>query len=132
MSPKARQAKSKARSARYESMLCPGPREKEKEIEIFIPPGPRLGDRVVVAENLSKTYGEKVLFENLNFSLPPVRDRRDHRAKRRGENHALPNHHRAGQAGRRQDQARRLREARLCRAVARRPQGRSDRVAIHL
>ncbi len=70
-SPKARQAKGKARLARYESMLAQDLREKEKEIEIFIPPGPRLGDRVVVADKLSKSYGEKVLFTNLNFSLPP-------------------------------------------------------------
>jgi ATP-binding cassette ChvD family protein len=70
-SPRARQAKSKARLARYESMLAQDQREKEKEIEIFIPPGPRLGDRVVVADNVSKSFGDKLLFSNVSFSLPP-------------------------------------------------------------
>jgi len=70
-SPRARQAKSKARLARYESMLAQDQREKEKEIEIFIPPGPRLGDQVVVADNISKSFGDKLLFSNVSFSLPP-------------------------------------------------------------
>ena len=70
-SPRARQAKSKARLARYEAMLAQDQREKEKEIEIFIPPGPRLGDRVVVADNISKSFGDKLLFSNVSFSLPP-------------------------------------------------------------
>jgi energy-dependent translational throttle protein EttA len=70
-SPKARQAKGKARLARYESMLAQDLREKEKEIEIFIPPGPRLGEKVVVAEELGKSYGDNLLFANVNFSLPP-------------------------------------------------------------
>ena len=70
-SPRARQAKSKARLARYESMLAQDQREKEKEIEIFIPPGPRLGDLVVVADNISKSFGDKLLFSNVSFSLPP-------------------------------------------------------------
>jgi len=70
-SPKARQAKGKARLARYEAMLAQDAREKEKEIEVFIPPGPRLGDRVVVANDLAKSYGDNLLFANVNFSLPP-------------------------------------------------------------
>ena len=70
-SPRARQAKSKARLARYESMLAQDQREKEKEIEIFIPPGSRLGDQVVVADNISKSFGDKLLFSNVSFSLPP-------------------------------------------------------------
>jgi len=70
-SPRARQAKSKARLARYEAMLAQDQREKEKEIEIFIPPGPRLGDQVVVADNISKSFGDKLLFSNVSFSLPP-------------------------------------------------------------
>ena len=70
-SPRARQAKSKARLARYESMLAQDQREKEKEIEIFIPPGPRLGDQVVVADNIGKSFGDKLLFSNVSFSLPP-------------------------------------------------------------
>jgi sulfate-transporting ATPase len=70
-SPKARQAKGKARLARYEAMLAQDAKEKEKEIEVFIPPGPRLGQRVVVAEDLAKSYGDNLLFANVNFSLPP-------------------------------------------------------------
>jgi len=70
-SPKARQAKSKARLQRYETMLAQDQREKEKEIEMFVPPGPRLGDRVVVADKVSKAFGENLLFTNVSFSLPP-------------------------------------------------------------
>ncbi len=70
-SPTARVAKSKARLAAYDRMVAQDQREKEKEIEIFIPPGPRLGRTVIEAVNLSKAFGETVLFENLNFSLPP-------------------------------------------------------------
>ncbi len=70
-SPSARQAKSKARLQAYDKMVSQDAREKEKEIEIFIPPGPRLGRQVIDAVKLSKSYGDKVLFENLNFALPP-------------------------------------------------------------
>jgi sulfate-transporting ATPase len=70
-SPTARMAKSKARLKAYEQMVAQDAKEKEKEIEIFIPPGPRLGRQVIDAVNLSKAYGDRVLFENLNFSLPP-------------------------------------------------------------
>jgi len=70
-SPKARQAKSKARIQAYETMLAEGTKDRTEELEIQIPPGPRLGDTVVVAENLSKSYGDRVIFENVNFRLPP-------------------------------------------------------------
>ena len=70
-SPSARQAKSKARLQAYDRMVSQDAREKEKEIEIFIPPGPRLGRNVIDGVKLSKSYGDKVLFENLDFSLPP-------------------------------------------------------------
>jgi len=70
-SPRARQAKSKARIAAYETMLNQDVQEKEKELEIFIPPGPRLGQQVIEAVNLSKSYGDRVLFQNLSFVLPP-------------------------------------------------------------
>jgi len=70
-SPRARQAKSKARIAAYETMLNQDVQEKEKDLEIFIPPGPRLGQQVIEAVNLSKSYGDRVLFQNLSFVLPP-------------------------------------------------------------
>ncbi len=71
MSPKARQAKSKARLGAYEKLLNEDVKQKEDKLELFIPNGPRLGDKVILAENVSKGYGERLLFENLNFSLPP-------------------------------------------------------------
>ncbi len=71
MSPKARQAKSKARLGAYEKLLNEDVRQKEDKLELFIPNGPRLGDKVILAENVSKGYGERLLFENLNFTLPP-------------------------------------------------------------
>src|SRR5215208_6403815 len=70
-SPRARQAKSKARVQRYEQMLAENQREKEQQIEIYIPPGPRLGDLVIEAKGVAKSYGDRLLFENVNFSLPP-------------------------------------------------------------
>ena len=70
-SPRARHAKSKARIAAYEAMLVEDVKKKEQEIEIYIPPGPRLGDRVIDAKKLSKGYGDKLLISNLDFSLPP-------------------------------------------------------------
>ncbi len=71
MSPKARQAKSKARITAYENLLEQGAEKLGKELEIFIPPGPRLGNLVIEAKNVTKAYGDNVLVENLNFSLPP-------------------------------------------------------------
>ena len=71
MSPKARQAKSKARLGAYEKLLNEDVKQKEDKLELFIPNGPRLGDKVILAENVSKGYGERLLFENLNFALPP-------------------------------------------------------------
>jgi energy-dependent translational throttle protein EttA len=68
---KARQAKGQARINAYESMLKENVAEKEREFEIIIPAGPRLGSLVVEAQKLTKAYGEKVLFEDVNFSLPP-------------------------------------------------------------
>jgi len=71
MSPKARQAKSKARLGAYEKLLNEDVRQKEEKLEIFIPNGPRLGSRVIEAHQVSKAFGERLLFENLEFSLPP-------------------------------------------------------------
>ena len=71
MSPKARHAKSKARLSAYENLLSQDVKQKEEKLEIFIPNGPRLGDRVITALDVSKAFGDKILFEDLNFTLPP-------------------------------------------------------------
>ncbi|QDT75060.1 energy-dependent translational throttle protein EttA [Lacipirellula limnantheis] len=70
MAPKARQAKSKARVNAYEKMVAEQIEQKVEELEIQIPPGKRLGDRVIDAVNLGKSYGDRVIFENVNFKLP--------------------------------------------------------------
>lgn len=70
MSPKARQAKGKARLANYEKMLAEEVKSKEEKLEIFIPPGPRLGANVIEAIDVSKSFGDKVLYEHMNFNLP--------------------------------------------------------------
>jgi energy-dependent translational throttle protein EttA len=72
MSPKARQAKGKARLSAYEKLLNEDSREKEERLELYIPNGPRLGSSVIGATGVSKSFGDKLLFENLNFSLPPA------------------------------------------------------------
>ena len=71
MSPKARHSKSKARISAYENLLSQESEKLAKDLQIFIPPGPRLGDVVVEAEGVSKSFGEELLYENLSFSLPP-------------------------------------------------------------
>ena len=72
MAPKARHAKSKARLSAYEKMMNEDGRQKEERLEIFIPNGPRLGDKVIEAAGVAKGYGDRVLFEDLNFKLPPA------------------------------------------------------------
>jgi ATP-binding cassette ChvD family protein len=72
MSPKARQAKGKARLNAYEKMMSEDVKEKEERLELFIPNGPRLGNQVIEAHGVSKAYGDKLLFEGLDFSLPPA------------------------------------------------------------
>jgi ATP-binding cassette ChvD family protein len=71
MGAKGRQAKSKARLGAYEKLLNQDAKEKESKLEIYIPDGPRLGDKVIIAEGVSKSFGDRLLFENLNFELPP-------------------------------------------------------------
>lgn len=71
MAPKARQAKGKARLSSYDRLLNEDQKQKEERLEIFIPNGPRLGQKVIEASGLKKTYGNKTLFENLDFTLPP-------------------------------------------------------------
>lgn len=70
-SPKARQAKSKARITNYEKMLTDSKEKRNETNDLFIPPGPRLGDVVIDANNISKAFGDKLLYENLSFKLPP-------------------------------------------------------------
>ncbi len=71
MSPKGRHAKSKARINSYEALLSQDTEKRSKELEIYIPPGPRLGDEVISADNVTKAYGDNLLIEELTFSLPP-------------------------------------------------------------
>ena len=71
MAPKARHAKSKARLSSYDKLMKEDVKEKEGKLEIFIPNGPRLGEKVIVARDVAKGYDDKLLFENLNFVLPP-------------------------------------------------------------
>jgi len=71
MSPKARQAKSKARLGAYEKLLNEDVRQKEDKLELFIPNGPRLGDKVIESHGVSKSFGNRLLFENLEFVMPP-------------------------------------------------------------
>jgi ATP-binding cassette ChvD family protein len=70
MSPRARQAKAKSRISAYENLLKEPTPEKMQEMQIYIPPGPRLGEVVIEAKDVTKAYGDKLLFENLNFSIP--------------------------------------------------------------
>ena len=72
MSPRARQAKGKARLNAYERLLSEDTAQKIEQVEIYIPPGPRLGDVVVEADNLIKGYGERALIGGLSFTLPPA------------------------------------------------------------
>ena len=71
MSPKGRHAKSQARITAYDKLLSQEVERSEKELALFIPPGPRLGNRVIEAEDVSKAYGDRLLIENMNFRLPP-------------------------------------------------------------
>jgi ATP-binding cassette ChvD family protein len=70
MTPKGRHAKAKARINSYNSLISEGAKEKENQLELFIPPGPRLGEKVIEAKGIAKAFGEKLLYENLDFMLP--------------------------------------------------------------
>ncbi len=72
MSPKGRRTKSKSRLSNYEKLLTNESKQKEDKIELYIPPGPRLGSNVIDAENVTKSFGDKLLYENLEFKLPPA------------------------------------------------------------
>ncbi len=71
MSPKGKRSKSKARLSSYDQLLKQDSQDQERDLEIFIPPGPRLGDKVVVAQGISKAFGEKLLVEDMDFIIPP-------------------------------------------------------------
>jgi len=71
LAPKARQAKGKARLNNYDKLMNEDQKEREEKLELFIPNGPRLGNKVIEVQGVSKAYGDKLLFENLTFSLPP-------------------------------------------------------------
>ena len=107
MSPKGRHAKSKARINAYESLLRQDMEKQAKELEIYIPPGPRLGKLVIEADNVTKAYGDRLLVEGMSFSLPPGGIIGDHRPQRRRKDHAVPDDHRPGTARFRHDQDRR-------------------------
>ena len=72
MAPKARQAKSKARLGAYEKLLSEDVKEREDKLELFIPPGPRLGNKVIEAQGVKMGFGDRLLYEDLNFTLPPA------------------------------------------------------------
>ncbi|HQO50076.1 MAG TPA: energy-dependent translational throttle protein EttA, partial [Bacteroidales bacterium] len=72
MAPKARHAKSKARLSSYEKLLNEDTKQKEERLELYIPDGPRLGNKVIECNNVTKAFGDRILFENLSFSLPPA------------------------------------------------------------
>jgi energy-dependent translational throttle protein EttA len=72
MNPKGRQAKGKARLSAYEKLLGQEGKEREEKLELYIPPGPRLGNKVIEVEGVAKAYGDKLLYENLTFTLPPA------------------------------------------------------------
>jgi energy-dependent translational throttle protein EttA len=72
MNPKGRHAKGKARLSAYDKLMSQETKEREEKLELFIPPGPRLGNKVIEASNVSKAFGDKLLVENLTFSLPPA------------------------------------------------------------
>lgn len=69
--PKGRQSKSKARVSAYEELLSEQNEKRREDLEIYIPPGPRLGDKVIIADKVAKGFGDRLLYDNLNFALPP-------------------------------------------------------------
>ena len=101
MSPRARQAKGKARLNAYEDLLKEETAQKIEQVEIYIPPGPRLGDIVVEARGVRKAYGDLLLMDDVEVHAAARRHRRRDRPERRGQDDAVPDDRRAGAAGRR-------------------------------
>ena len=132
MSPKARQAKGKARITAYEKLLSQEAEQYRDQMQIYIPPGPRLGEVVIEAKGVSKAYGDHVLFENLECFAAARRHRRRHRAERRGQDDVAEDDHRRGGAGQRHVQDRRDGEAGLRRSEPRIARSRQERVGRNL
>ena len=122
MAPKARQAKGKARLAAYDKLQAEAEAAERgaDALEITIPAGKRLGDTVIEVDGLRKGFGDRLLIEDLSFSLPQGRHRRDHRSERRRQDDAVQDAHRPGARRRRHDHDRRHGAAGLRRPVARR------------
>ncbi len=114
MSPKGRHAKSKARISAYEALLGQEGENSAKDLEIYIPPGPRLGDVVIEARQVGKGYGDQFLIEDLSFMIPPGANRGDHRTQWGREDDAVPDDHRPGEPGFRDHPDGRDRETGLC------------------
>lgn len=129
MAPKARQAKGKARLSSYDRLLNQDQKEREEKLEIFIPNGPRLGNKVIEAKGLEKSFGKKLLFKDLEFALPPQRHRRRDRPQRCGQDHPLPPDHGSGEARRGQLRGRGDRQGGICRPASPRPDSRPYRLS---
>ena len=128
MSPRARQAKGKARLNAYEELLREESAQKVETAEIYIAPGPRLGDIVVEARHLKKGYGDNLLIEDLELHAASRRHRRRDRSQRRRQDHAVPDDHGTGAAGRGHVEAGRNRSDRLRRPEPRVARCQQDRV----
>ena len=132
MSPKARQAKGKARVTAYESLLSQEVETRREDLEIYIPPGPRLGDVVIEFEGVSKAYGERLLIDNLTSEHPARQHRRCDRSQRRRQDHPAAPDHRPGKARPGQLAHRRDRQAGLRRPEPRDARPREDRLGRDL
>ncbi len=126
-SPKARQAKSKARYQRYEDLLKQASEKQSQTAQITIPVAERLGQNVVDFEGLSKSFGDRLLIDEPHLQAAAGRHRRRDRPQRRRQDHAVPDDHRAGEAGQGHHHRRRERASRLRRSVARRSRRQEER-----
>jgi energy-dependent translational throttle protein EttA len=117
MSPKGRRSKSKARITAYENLVNQQSEKAAGDLEIYIPPGPRLGKLVIEADNLSKAYDGRLLMDKLSFLAAARRHCRHCRTQRRRQDHSFPDDHRPGPAGCGRHPHRRDGQAGLCRPV---------------
>ena len=128
-SARARQTKNRARIQRYEELLAKSQEQQAGIADIVIPPGPRLGNTVIQAEQLRKAYGNRLLIDDLDVLAAARRHRRRDRAERRRQDHAVPHDRRPGAARWRLAGGGRHGQARLCRPEPRHPRCRQDRLA---